>query len=137
MKEICTQDWLDDEFVHGAGSFTVEGKGQRAIPFTPWVHVLDSFLAHDPHPRRAVRERTTDAKRGRLWRLSMALPIPKASSRGVISRASTKRMKLKVGAGFNMAVGRGLKGLELGTDSLCMRGRPVWRRDSDLHEGGR
>jgi hypothetical protein len=46
-------------------------------------------------------------------------------------------MKLKVGAGFNMAVGHGLKGLELGTDSLCMRGRPVWQRGSDLRGGGR
>jgi hypothetical protein len=122
MKEICTQDWLDDEFVHGAGSFTVEGKGQRAIPFTPWVHVLDSFLAHDPHPRRAIRERTTGAKRGRLWRLSMALPIPKASSRGVISRASTKRMKLKVGVGFNMAVGRGLRACSVLPQSIWIEG---------------
>jgi hypothetical protein len=45
-------------------------------------------------------------------------------------------MKPEVGAGFNMAAGHRLKGLKLGTGSLCMRGRPVWRRGSDLRGGG-
>lgn len=53
--------------------------------------------------------------------------LPMASSLDVFTRARTGRMELSVGAGSNIAVGRDSRGWSQGTDSLCMRRKPVWR----------
>jgi hypothetical protein len=73
---------------------------RRAIPPTTWLPASDSPPGHDPHHRRGVRERTTSAKRGRRRQTAMvALPYLKACSRGVYSRARTKRTGLRIDAG--------------------------------------
>jgi hypothetical protein len=63
--------------------------------------------------------------------------LPMASSLDVFTRARTGRMELSVSAGSNIAVGRGLKSRwSQGTDSLCMRRKPLWRHGSDSSGGG-